>query len=98
MFLSMLLAVSPFLATSIARILPSNHDVVWNEPAAVANGSSSSMPVGGGDISLNVWAENDTILFYVGKDGCFDENNSLLKLGRVRLTLGTQPFCGWQAV
>ena len=92
MFLFTTLILSAFFATAVARILPSNYDVVWHEPGAIANGSSSSMPVGGGDISLNVWAENGTILFYVGKDGCFDENNSLLKLGRVRLTLEPNPF------
>lgn len=50
------------------------------------------MPLGGGDIGLNVWAENETILFYVAKDGCFDENNSILKLGRIRLQLDPNPF------
>lgn len=33
-----------------------------------------------------------TILFYIAKPGTFDENNSLLKLGRVRLTLQPNPF------
>lgn len=32
------------------------------------------------------------ILFYIAKSGAFDENNSLLKLGRVRLTLSPNPF------
>jgi hypothetical protein len=92
MFLFQLLAFSTSIVTVNSRILPDNYDVVWNTPAPIANGSSSSMPVGGGDISLNVWAENGTVLFYVAKDGCFDENNSLLKLGRVRLSLEPNPF------
>jgi hypothetical protein len=92
MFCSILVFVGLFVYTGAARILPSSYDVVWTELAPVANGSSSSMPVGGGDISLNVWVENGTILFYVGKDGSFDENNSLLKLGRVRLALDPNPF------
>lgn len=79
-------------AACAARTLPANYDVVWDTPAPIVNGSSSSMPVGGHDIGLNVWVENGTVLFYVGKDGCFDENNSLLKLGRVRLTLDPNPF------
>lgn len=33
-----------------------------------------------------------TVLFYIAKSGTFDENNSLLKLGRVRLTLEPNPF------
>ena len=92
MFCSILIFVVLFVYAGAAHILPSNYDVVWTEPGSVSNGSSSSMPVGGGDISLNVWVENGTVLFYVGKDGCFDENNSLLKLGRVRLTLDPNPF------
>ena len=35
-----------------------------------------------------------TILFYIAKSGTFDENNALLKLGRVRLTFDPNPFSG----
>ena len=52
------------------------------------------MPVGGGDLGLNVWVENGTLLFYIGQGGSFDENNSLLKLGRVRLAFDPNPFEG----
>jgi hypothetical protein len=45
------------------------------------------MPFGGGDIGLNVWVENGDILFYLSRSGTFDENNEMLKLGRIRLTL-----------
>ena len=92
MYFSSLLSFLTVLCISTARVLPPNYDIVWTTPAPVFNGSSSSMPVGGGDISLNVWVENGTILFYIGKDGCFDKNNSLLKLGRVRLALDPNPF------
>lgn len=92
MFRCLLASLIGLICAGNARILPSNYDVVWTEPASVSHGSSSSMPVGGGDISLNVWVENGTVLFYIGKDGCFDENNSLLKLGRVRLSLHPNPF------
>lgn len=54
--------------------------------------SSQSMPLGGGNIGLNVWTENNQILFYIARSGTFDENNTLLKLGRVRLTLSPNPF------
>src|SRR5687767_6896203 len=33
-----------------------------------------------------------TILMYIAKSGTFDENNSLLKLGRVRLSFDPNPF------
>jgi Domain of unknown function (DUF5703) len=32
------------------------------------------------------------VLFYVAKSGAFDENDSLLKLGRVRLPILPNPF------
>lgn len=92
MLCCLLVALTLLVCAGNARILPTNYDVVWTEPGSVINGSSSSMPVGGGDTSLNVWVENGTVLFYIGKDGCFDENNSLLKLGRVRLSLEPNPF------
>lgn len=57
-----------------------------------STGSDESMPSGGGDIGLNVWTENDDILFYISRSGSFDENNMLLKSGRVRLRLTPNPF------
>jgi len=52
------------------------------------------MPCGGGDIGLNVWVENGDILFYFGRSGSFDENNALLKGGRVRIKLQPNPLIG----
>ncbi len=57
-----------------------------------SKGSYESMPCGGGDIGLNVWVENDELLFYISRSGSFDENNCLLKSGRVRLKLSPNPF------
>ena len=45
------------------------------------------MPCGGGDVGLNVWCEDGDVLFYLSRSGCFDENNTLLKLGRFRIHL-----------
>lgn len=50
------------------------------------------MPCGGGDIGLNVWVEDGDILFYMSRSGAFDENNTLLKQGRVRIRLSSNPF------
>ena len=65
------------------------YNVVWNSQSKK---SSESMPCGGGDIGLNVWVENNDLLFYIGKDGTLDENNTMLKLGRVRIQLNPNPF------
>ncbi len=54
--------------------------------------SGESMPCGGGSIGLNVWTENNEVLFYMARSGSFDENNALLKAGRVRLRLSPNPF------
>ncbi len=52
------------------------------------------MPCGGGDIGLNVWVEKGDLLFYFSRSGSFDENNALLKGGRVRLRLQPNPLEG----
>ncbi len=64
-------------------------DFVWTSPSA---NSSQSMPCGGGDIGMNVWVENGDLLFYVSRSGAFDENNTMLKQGRFRVTLTPNPF------
>lgn len=76
---------------SHAQVLEHNYDVIWEKQS---ENSSESMPLGGGSVGLNVWVENGDLLFYVAQPGAFDENNSLLKLGRVRLTLSPNPFNG----
>jgi len=52
------------------------------------------MPCGGGDIGLNVWVEQGDLLFYIARSGTFDENNALLKVGRIRLHLHPNPLTG----
>lgn len=64
-------------------------DFVWNSPS---ENSSGSMPCGGGDIGLNVWVENGDLFFYIARSGTFDENNTMLKQGRVRVKLTPNPF------
>ncbi len=52
------------------------------------------MPCGGGSVGLNVWVEQGDILFYMARGGAFDENNALLKLGRIRVKLSPNPLAG----
>ena len=59
-------------------------DYVWTSPS---QNSSESMPCGGGDIGMNVWVEQGDVLFYLSRSGSFDENNTLLKQGRFRISL-----------
>jgi hypothetical protein len=66
-----------------------NYNQVWNTQS---NNSSESMPLGGGDIGLNVWVEKGDLYFYFSRSGTFDEHNTLLKSGRVKVTLTPNPF------
>ncbi len=60
-----------------------NYNVTWDSPSS---DSSGSMPLGNGDIGLNVWVEpNGDLLFYIGKTDAWSENARLLKVGRVRV-------------
>lgn len=66
----------------------SRYNISWDTPGKNAG---DAMPCGGGDIGLNVWVENGDVLFYLSRSGTFDENNAMLKLGRVRLRLSSGP-------
>jgi hypothetical protein len=88
--LILLTTVSGYAARKMSGTDPlETYNVVWRTQS---KDSSESMPVGGGDIGLNVWVENNELLFYIARSGTFDENNEFLKLGRVRLKLGPNPF------
>lgn len=84
---AVLLSVCLFTATAQHKQADAN--LVWTSQSDNAAGS---MPCGGGDIGLNVWVEKGALLCYISRSGTFDENNTLLKLGRVRLMLSPNPF------
>ncbi len=52
------------------------------------------MPCGGGDIGLNVWVEKGSLYVYMARSGSFDENNGLMKEGRLRLDFTPNIFDG----
>lgn len=85
--LILLAAVLPLLASGDSV---DEAKVVWSSPSANAAGS---MPVGNGDLGLNVWVEPDgDLLLYVGKADAWDGFGRLLKLGRLRVALTPNPF------
>jgi hypothetical protein len=64
------------------------YNVTWETPS---KDSSGSMPLGNGDIGLNLWVEESgDVVLLIGKTDAWDENSSLLKLGRVRLKVSPQ--------
>lgn len=65
------------------------YNIEWDTQSQDASGS---MPLGGGSLGLNVWVENDDLLFYIGHPDSRLENQKLIKLGRVRIKLNPSPF------
>jgi len=62
-----------------------NYNVVWNSPS---ESSFGSMPLGNGDIGLNVWVEkNGDLLFYISKVDALDYEQIGKKLGRIRIKM-----------
>jgi alpha-L-fucosidase 2 len=70
------------------------YNVAWDVPGPT---SSESMPIGNGDIGLNVWAEtNGDLLFYIGKTDSWNQDvngeQGLMKVGGVRVSLSPSSF------
>ena len=69
-------------------------NVIWDSPS---QNSSGSMPLGNGDIGMNVWVEeNGDLLFFISKTDSWSDAGRLLKLGQVRVrlnpSLAARPF------
>ncbi len=90
-----LLSALAFASHSFGQTHSESHfaeanDVTWN---ALGTNENDSMPIGNGDLALNVWTEqNGDILLLVAKSDAWSENGQLLKLGRVRVKLTPNPF------
>src|SRR5687767_3383871 len=85
-----------FIANLLPLVMPAQsvlpaYNITWNSQSGNAAGS---MPCGGGDIGLNVWVEEGELLLYMAKSGSFDENNALLKQGRIRVKCTPNAFDG----
>ena len=93
--LSAILLMFSLLATAAKDYTPEPY--TWTTQS---DNSSGSMPCGGHDIGMNVWVERGDLLVYLYRSGFFDEHNTLLKAGRLRLRLepkdatGTSVFDG----
>jgi hypothetical protein len=74
-----------------AQSVKDDYNVIWNSQS---KNSSESMPCGGGDIGMNVWVEGGDLLIYVARSGSFNEDNALMKAGRIRIKLYPNPFNG----
>ena len=75
-----------------------DYAVVWDSPSFDAKGS---MPLGNGDIGLNVWVEkNGDLWFYISKSDSWGDDPvyywGLPKVGRVRVKFSPNAFAGDQ--
>ena len=57
-------------------------ELIWK---GMSRNSEESMPLGGGGLGLNVWAEGGELLLYFQQSGNFDELNGFPKQGRLRV-------------
>jgi alpha-L-fucosidase 2 len=66
------------------------YNVTWTSPS---QDSSGSMPLGNGDVGINLWVEpSGDLVFYLSKTDAWSETARLLKLGRVRVRFSPNPF------
>src|SRR5579859_4732903 len=95
-FLALLLFCLPAAAGAQGQNFIEKNDVTWT---GLGTDENSSMPLGNGDVALNVWTEkNGDILLLLAKTDSWSENGQLLKLGRVRVRLAPNPFIGSDSV
>ena len=86
------LFLATLLAATLAPAAPPNLsrcNIVWDTQS---KDSVDSMPLAGGVLGLNVWVENNDLLFLIGSPNCLDENGMQTKLGLVRLRLSPALF------
>ena len=84
------LIVLALLTSSSVFSAIDDYNVVWRSPSQNHHGS---MPVGNGDIGLNVWVEpSGDLCFYIGKTDSWGDNGRLLKVGKVRISLSPNPL------
>src|ERR1700745_2720255 len=89
--LSCLPGLAAGLPTDVLSQL-TNYNVTWTSPST--NGSPGSMPIGNGDITANLWVENNggDLMMYIGKSDSWSEGTRLLKIGRTRMHFTPNPF------
>ena len=92
---ALLAGLAPVAARAAQSVDPLDRcNVVWDSPS---RNSSGSMPIGNGDIGMNVWVEeNGDLLLLISRTDAWCENGRILKVGRVRVTLSPSPFAKGQ--
>ncbi|MDN5286387.1 MAG: hypothetical protein JWR38_2661 [Mucilaginibacter sp.] len=99
--ISALLFAKP-ISPPIIDTLLNGYNVQWDTPGPT---SAQSMPIGNGDIGLNVWVEqNGDLVFYISKtdawggeleqqkDSWMKQGGILMKLGAIHVSLSPNPL------
>ena len=86
-----LLLIGLCSAAIINAQLPKAYNIVWTTQS---RNPSESMPVGGHSMGLNVWVEKGDLLIYASQSGALNEDNNLMKAGRIRVQCSPNPFDG----
>src|ERR1700754_1391619 len=89
-------------ATPVTDTLLNSYNVTWDTPGPT---SAQSMPLGNGDIGLNVWVEkNGDLSFYISKtdawggepdawkDPWMQQGGVLMKLGAIHVSVSPNPL------
>ena len=62
----------------------SRYNLEWTTPSVKQD---DSMPLGNGEVGLNLWMENERdLVFYISRVGAYADNSTTMKLGRIRIT------------
>lgn len=89
-FLPLLLPFGLTGAFDPLEALDREANVLWTTPST---DSAGSMPIGNGDIGVNVWMDpNGELLLLIAKSDAWSGNGRLLKLGRVRIQMEPNPL------
>src|ERR1022692_3057827 len=89
---SFLICLSAAAEQSVLDKFVAPNDVTWS---TLGTSENDSLPIGNGDIAVNVWTEqNGDLVLLVAKSDAWSEIGKLVKLGRVRIHLTPNPFAG----
>src|SRR5437879_4241487 len=94
--------INKLKGTAPVYTLLDDYNIQWDIPGP---GSAQSMPLGNGDIGLNVWVEkNGDLVFYISKtdawggeldaqkDDWMKQGGVLMKLGAIRVSVSPGPL------
>lgn len=66
------------------------YNLVWETPSVKQD---DSMPLGNGEVGLNMWMENESdLVFYISRVGAYANDSTTMKLGKIRIAFPEGTF------